>query len=347
MQRVLFTNNYPMDLARAGAQRGISPRHHLWGSDALEASGMLVDYIPGDGAGMLRRATRLTGRRFGDLDVQLSVFRRRRTATAVYAANEGDLRLLAALRRGGLLKLPLFVLFHHLPNPRQGVWIRGVDVALCLSNRVSQGLRRLGMPATRIHVLHWGPDLQFAGYAPVGSRPDGPVVSAGKSGRDTAVLLAALRQLSTDPAPVRAVVYTSPSRAVNETVPDGCRLVTLPWGGHLPLESALADLREASVVAIPLLEQGRGLSGLTELADALALGKPVVMTRSPLLDIDLEAIGCGIWVAPNDTTGWVTALRSLRDDKERCRRMGQAARSFAERDLNYERFCAELQALLR
>jgi hypothetical protein len=34
------------------------------------------------------------------------------------------------------------------------------------------------------------------------------------------------------------------------------------------------------------------------MAYARALGKPVVMSRSPYFPFDIETVGCGIWVEP-------------------------------------------------
>ena len=100
---------------------------------------------------------------------------------------------------------------------------------------------------------------------------------------------------------------------------------------------ALADLSSASVVAVPLRDANR-LSGLTEVNDALALGKPIVMTRSPFMDVDIEAIGCGIWVDLGDVDGWVSALTSILEDDGRRTAMGRAGRAFAERSWNVQLF---------
>jgi glycosyltransferase involved in cell wall biosynthesis len=299
--------------------------------------------------------------RLGNLDVQLAVVRRLGTASAIYAANEGDLRLLAAVRRGGRLPLagrlgvplvgrlrvPLVVLFHHLPSRKQRAWVRGVDMALCMSARVAEALIDLGLPPTRVRLVHWGPDLEFPGYDAVGPVRAGPVVSVGKSGRDTATLLAALRSMGDSGTPPQALVYAFGESESGGGVPpydrpDSCQVVSLPPARQLPLETALAEMRRAAVVAIPLVPQERGLVGLTELLDALALGKPVIMTRTPLVDIDIEAVGCGLFVNPCDVRGWVAALRRLLSDYRTCVRMGQAGRAFVESRQNYQRFCGEV-----
>ncbi len=71
-------------------------------------------------------------------------------------------------------------------------------------------------------------------------------------------------------------------------------------GQYLAARS-MGDTAAASIVAVPVRDPNR-LTGLTEVADALALAKPVIATRSPYFPIDIEAIGCGIWVEPGDTT---------------------------------------------
>jgi glycosyltransferase involved in cell wall biosynthesis len=108
----------------------------------------------------------------------------------------------------------------------------------------------------------------------------------------------------------------------------------------------LDDIAAASIVAVPVRDPGR-LTGLTEIADALALGKPVVASRSPYFPFDIEAVGCGIWVEPEDADGWARAISHLLADRDARVAMGMAGRRFAERHWNYERFCAGLCDLIQ
>jgi glycosyltransferase involved in cell wall biosynthesis len=113
--------------------------------------------------------------------------------------------------------------------------------------------------------------------------------------------------------------------------------------GQLRLSAALPALRSAAVIAIPIADPER-LTGLTELNDALALGKPVVMTRTPHLPFDLDATGVGITVGLGDEQGWVSALNTLADADFR-QQMGARARRFADEEFNYEIFSRELTAM--
>ena len=52
-------------------------------------------------------------------------------------------------------------------------------------------------------------------------------------------------------------------------------------------------IESVRVIAIPL-EKQETLAGLTSLLDCLGFGKPVIMTRNPCIDIDIEKEGIGI-----------------------------------------------------
>jgi hypothetical protein len=233
-------------------------------------------------------------------------------ADLVYVGNEQQARLLALRRRAGLLP-PLVVVFHHPRlHARSHLWIRGIDACLCLSEHTRQAVERQGGRA--IHAW-WGPDLTYD-YAPISEEH---VASVGKNARDHATLLAALD--------VPAVVYLHEELPHHPAVTT--RVVGSEW--HLDYSTVIRDLKRARVVAIPLAEPG--LAGLTELNDALALGKPVVMTRNP--HFSPEEIGCGLSVAPGDVAGWRAALAAVTPE------MGRRGRAFAEAH-DYRAFSARV-----
>jgi phosphoribosylcarboxyaminoimidazole (NCAIR) mutase len=62
----------------------------------------------------------------------------------------------------------------------------------------------------------------------------------------------------------------------------------------------MAAYLTARVIAIPLEKSDVSLAGLTSLVDAMAIGRPVIMTRNPFIDLDIEAQGIGRWVEPGD-----------------------------------------------
>jgi glycosyltransferase involved in cell wall biosynthesis len=86
----------------------------------------------------------------------------------------------------------------------------------------------------------------------------------------------------------------------------------------------------ARAIAIPLEGSQVSLAGLTSLVDAMAIGRPVIMTRNPFIDLDIEAHGIGRWVDPGDVNGWAEALRWFDQNPDASQIMGQRARALVD-----------------
>jgi hypothetical protein len=326
--RVDFANNYPMNRARELWREGVYPGQHLWGVDALEAEGVDVHYLPFAAHPGLVSASRRSNFLLGDLSQQRDLWRARRAGGVCYAADQTTLKGLALLRRLRGWRRPITAVIHH-PIGSGGsaaLALRGVDRAICLSSKVRDELMaRFGRSETDTPVLPWGPDLRYAGYVSTG---DDLVVSCGKTNRDTTTLLTALERTGS----AAAVYSLAPTR---DTPGTNVEIVSNPT--QFEFAAVLGHLQRASVVAIPLQHTNR-LSGLTELNDALALAKPIVMTRTPYIDVDIERIGCGVWVDQGDVQGWERALGELGADPDRRREMGAVGRRFAETSWNSQLF---------
>lgn len=344
--QILFCNNYSMSGVRAAWSRGEFPAHHLWGADGLEAHGWPVTFVPCEPTTRVGRAAQRAGYLYGDPDQEARVWRlaREHPGSICYSANSRTTRLLQAARAAHGWRTPICCVFHHrVPTGRlMRFLLHGIDAVICLNRQAERTLTAdLGLPRERVAFAPWGPDLRFVGYNGPAS-DEGLILSAGKTKRDLDTLLAALRDL-----PMPARVYAMEER---DGVPSNVELVlpdVEPDGRRVQFEfsSVLSDLERASIVAIPLSETSK-LAGLTELNDALALGKPVVMTRSDYLEVDIEAIGCGRWVDPGDRDGWRRALAELSADRELRREMGAAGRAYAEAQWNYELFTETVVEML-
>jgi glycosyltransferase involved in cell wall biosynthesis len=341
--RIFFANNYPMLPAKEGVEQGTYPRAHLWGADALADEGLEVVFVPSEHGAWrppvtdwLEPVTRRLVWHLGDLGQELFVLPRARRGSVVYGADQVSLRGLALLRSAGLFPAPIVAVIHHPIEATRAnrAFLKGLDFVLCLSHGVQQQLiSDFGRPPATTQVVPWGPDLSAPFYSATGERF---VVSTGKTQRDVDTLLSAV---ATADYPVR--IY---SRELRQRPGAHVEIVTPHPSSDVGLVDYLQvmdDLRDAAVVAIPISNTGT-IVGLTELNDALALGKPVVMTRNDFIDVDIEAIGCGIWVAPGDVAAWRQALDSLMADPARRRAMGAAGRAFADRDWNYDLFCQQL-----
>jgi hypothetical protein len=324
--RILLTSNYSLDEIEHHCAAGEWPRHHLWGMDALRAAGHEVTILPRCERALLRRLSRAARFQLGDLAKESTVPRlvREQEIDLVVCAEMGSMRAFGLLRGWHLLRTPLVGLLH--PGPPSSTparWsVQGFDRVLCLSEEI-----RRRVPTARRHTppgrIRWGPDLGFAGYR---AGPGTHIVSNGRTHRDNALLA---RAASTVGAPL-LLDGAEPGGAVARM-------------GPRPMADVLADARRALAVAIPLT-RADGCFGITEVNDALALGKPLLMTRNPFVDVDIEAIGCGRWIEVGDGNGWVREIEALLADPQRAQEMGDRGRAHAAQHWNYERFSEELVA---
>jgi glycosyltransferase involved in cell wall biosynthesis len=346
--RVLFANSYDMPRARAGWRAGAYPAHHLYGTVGLGDEFDVVD-LPFSIDDPLARVTELTRRKLGNLGQELSALRRRSPDAVIYAAAAPELRGLAALRAARLLSTPIVAVVHSAISSRVSRWsaLNGFDRVIALSRFTRRSLIDAGMSPQRVMALGWGADLDFAGFAPRSpAAADAPVLATGKTGRDMRTLLAALAatglpaRLYGDRDELSRIAPIPPGVTVRPVVSNFASSAPMKYD-----EEVMADLRSAAVVAIPLASTER-LTGLTEVVDALACGRPMILTRSPYIDVDVEAIGCGWSVAPGDVRGWSELLSAAMSDRERLERMGRAGRAWAERNLNAKLFSAGLRQVL-
>jgi glycosyltransferase involved in cell wall biosynthesis len=322
-QRVLGAVNYSLTGIDRDCRGGHMPRHHMWGLDALREAGMQVQVLGSPGGRQWQRVTGATSLQLGDLDRQRTLLRaaREHEPDVIVCAEMGFARGLGQLRRRGLLRTPLVGVMHpYAPRTR---WTQscaaGFDHVICLTRRAFEQMREV-MPDERLSQAGMGPDLDWPGYR---GEDGGAVVSTGRTHRDLGLLAEASARVGA-PLVLHDTVPETPS-------PDRTEKIGAPYS------EVMDDLRAASVIAIPLTRTD-GCFGITELNDALALGKPVVMTRNPHIDVDIEAVGCGRWVAPGDLDGWVERLTELQSNPGLRQQMGASGRSWAEENWNHRRF---------
>ncbi len=107
-------------------------------------------------------------------------------------------------------------------------------------------------------------------------------------------------------------------------------------------------LSEARVVALPVRENSYS-GATTVLLQALALGKPVVVTRTQAIATGyglVDGENCRL-VAPGDDAGLERALAAVLRDDFHARALGSSARTTVERELTWGRYVDRIEELLR
>lgn len=183
----------------------------------------------------------------------------------------------------------------------------------------------------RIEFIPYGADLDF--FRPAGGVGEGAIFSPGRDpDRDLKTLFEATRGLGKD------VVVTTHASRLEKFKPLPPHVVHKT----LSLQELKQAYEEASVVVIPL-DTSSGLNnemGISAVFEALAMGKPIVASRSQGMEAYIEDGVNGLLVPQHDAAAMRDAIQKLLDNSELRERLGANARKFAEEHLDPDR-CTE------
>jgi hypothetical protein len=206
-------------------------------------------------------------------------------------------------------------------------------------------IEEIGFPAERVYLIRHYVDQIF--YRPLAIEAD-MISAVGAEMRDYLTLKAALQGTG-----VRCHIAADHVR-----IPGKLRLLNdrrVPIddiGGPVdPLVSVgrktLLELRElyarSKFVVIPLLHSDTD-NGVTCILQAMAMGKPVICSRTRgQVDVIQDGV-TGLYVPVGDAAALRAAILSLWNDPHRVRQMGQAARAFIEKHHTLEMFTATVRS---
>jgi len=327
-------------------------RAHLWGADALQTAGFDVRPIRSQGPHSILRFsrwfTRLSGGRFGDLAADLLVLARARKGDIVYIA-AGQLVLAPLAIRCGLLRARLVGWVYKPSQPFSWRTLRGLSSThflrnayagwLALTPHVEAWLRH-NHPTARVRRVVWSADTEYYPSAPgVGDY----FAATGVTQRDYGVLLAAARAVNFP------FVILGPDELRTQAPANVTWRTRNPNQPHATIDDD--QLRQlyhgARAILIPLLPDPDDASGFTNLLEAIACGRPVVMTRTGALDLTPAVLGVGFDIAASDVARWTTSLQTLAQEPSLAERFAARSAELAANYFNLPRFEKDLVAYFK
>lgn len=364
MTAVFFTfRDFPQRRRALAATPGSAERYVLSGLDELAARGLSVGHnlertsapprwarTAGDAVKWgLERA----GGYGGDFATVLASLRRANRADVVLSTVDTVGIPLMLLARAGRLQAPLVYVAIGLPERLAQLRSERMErlyasaLGSCASviayseyeaDELRRWLDRHGF-ATRVEFVPFGVDAES--FEPVRGPAAFDVVSiGGDPHRDFALLLGIAERM---PAmSFRIVTSAEHARHLSGT-PDNVVIET-----DIPFEAMRRRLGEARVVALPVRENSYS-GATTVLLQAMALGKPVVVTRTQAIATGyglVDGENCRL-VAPGDEAGLERALVGVLRDEFHARALGSSARTTVERGLTWERYVDRIEELLR
>jgi glycosyltransferase involved in cell wall biosynthesis len=351
----------PERRAALNADTGSAERYRLYGIDQLASRGVEVRHNlerPGPPPVWARaadkaidRAVYVSGGYGGDFATVLASLRLVNAADVVLSTVDTVGIPLILLKRGGLVRRP--VVYTSIGLPERLVQLRGermrrlyrsalsgTAAILAYSEHEAQWLRDwLGPVRPQVVFLPFAVDIQaFRPEPSRAARTD--VVSVGADPRRDFELLVEVASRHPELS-FRIVASAERARAL-ASLPANVELEI-----DLSLDEARARLAEARVVALPV-RQNSYSGATTVLLQAMALGKPVVVSRTTAIASGYEledGLNCRL-VEPGDTDAFERALLQTLTGTDAALALGTRARQTVERSFSWERYADALWEVL-
>ena len=103
---------------------------------------------------------------------------------------------------------------------------------------------------------------------------------------------------------------------------------------------------QSSGICIPLSGNADDTCGYTNMLEAMAMRKPILMTRSGCLDIDPESRNFGLLIEPHDPHAWTTSMNRIIDNKSFANSCGETGRKIVEREFTIDRFNKDVESFI-
>ncbi len=100
-------------------------------------------------------------------------------------------------------------------------------------------------------------------------------------------------------------------------------------------------------VCIPLSGDADDTCGYTNMLEAMAMRKPVLMTKSGCLHIDPESGYFGRLIQPKNPQDWACAMNQLIVDEQSALELGENGRRIAEKDFTVDRFNQDIVSFIK
>lgn len=287
-------------------EKGENPSHWLYGAVEMEKDGHEVIW------------EQETSNLWNDWKL---VRRHRPDAVFIPNLNLHNHTLLLLLSAIGIYRKPIFAYLHHAPKVRKG--IKAIPYAILLSGckhlfflsekTMNETIVNGFVKAAQCSYVAWGADLDF--YRNVKTKDNGYFISTGKEQRDFDILIEAFKKTGAS-----LKIITCKTHAGNnfENLPALCKdipnievVITENGGGVYPeMVHAMAN---AKALVCPLRQDKLDYCvGLSTIADAEGLRKPLIITHNPYHSEKRMRV----FHVVKNVDDWVKAIREVQGSKE-------------------------------
>ena len=332
-RRVLFTNAYGGAVLWKKVKLGLVPPHHLWGCLELVRMGYEVALAEALPDFYFNRNALPHDLRY------ISLIRNWLGSNGVVYCGHNVMYWIPLLKRLGFIRVPVVSLLYAREPLNHSEAHQGV---IALNPAAAEHARKLA-PHAKVANLAWGGDLDYFPILPYQAKW---LLSCGITYRDHRTLAKAAAQSK---VPIRLICSPRPAGIdwpTNVDVTDAGRQINIddkPVSYEQLLNDYYANAAGSLIITGPDPAHN-GACGFTNLIEAMAMGRPVILTRTGALatEIDVEKEQCGLHVPAEDPEALAIAMQRLLDNPAEAEAMGQAGRKLCESRYNIARYAKEL-----
>lgn len=262
----------------------------------------------------------------------------------IYSPYYQGLEWLIYLKAIGLFRKKI-VVWHHNPiedepkkflsRLRRKLFFRGCDALLFFTKTLRELSLSKGCPSDKMFVVEWGPDMDyFDKIRKEYSQCNGNYLMSGSDSRDFETAITAFSKdsnISFDiyfPTDELYTKYNHKYTSINTFTLERNNL------GYQEMARVTANCKAVIIITKPV--PGRKLpSGLTSICEAVALGKPCIITDNPYFSDEMRHACFAKFVKVGDVEGIRKALVELEENPELRLQMSEAALAYARK------YCSE------
>lgn len=308
-------------------KKGIAPAHWIYGVSIMEKEEHIVINEEYHGA------------KLSKLLIDIYYYLKHRPDIIyfpfIHPADHALLFLFRALR---ILKCPIVGIVHRTPRNNKifRFIIKGIDHAFFLSPKNRKEVIELGMiPENKTSDAQWGPDLDF--YAPYRNiETSDYYISTGKENRDYDIIVSAFKKTNAKLRVLTCHKHAGSSYDYLLNYQSKNIQIELSENSGTNFSSYLQEMAHAQVLVCPLkTEKLNYCVGLSTIADAIALAKPLIITNNPYhyLSATEEGIGFGV----STEKEWLEAINKIESNPSLTKVMGKKSFEIAKERFNIEK----------
>lgn len=320
-------------------EKGIYPKHHFWGVDNLLNCSVLDCELIKVNKQSLNPlvenfVNKILFKNSTSLDTELKILRAERNFDLIYSVS-GPLTFSKFYKRAKVIPWVFRkpdANNHPLINSYNINCLKNYSGIFCLTPKAKEYYSQYSSSK----FIPWCVDLELFDGKPPKTAVNRPFfLATGKTYRDYKTLIDGAKEVD---AELRII---GPNQQKPDPLPPNVKWIDTSSN---PPDQAIdyPTLREwyaqCLAVCIPLSGDADDTCGYTNILEAMAMRKPVLMTRSGSLHINPETDGFGLQIKPRNSQDWANAMNEFLKNNDKALEMGNRGRAIVERDFTIERF---------